>query len=367
MRILALEPYSGGSHQEFLNGWSAQSRHQWSIETLPAFKWKWRMRHAAVTFARRVAMRVNSGEVWDAIFCSDMLDLAAFIGLAPAPVRRLPAVAYFHENQLTYPVRHPNEFDYHYAFTNMTTALAATRVWFNSAFNRDSFLAELPVFLKRMPDCRPLDAVEVIREKSSVHPPGIEGFPPRWQRKPGPMRIVWAARWEHDKNPDDFFEALTIVKAHGIDFRISVIGEQYRERPPVFDTAKHLFAKNIDRWGYLPERRDYAGALTEADIFVSTAGHEFFGISAVEAIAAGCYPLLPKRLAYPEILPPDEAGQFFYDGTPKDLARRLETLASRLHRDELWQGDPAFGVRLVERFSWKSHAPRLDDAIGDVL
>ena len=48
--------------------------------------------------------------------------------------------------------------------------------------------------------------------------------------------------------------------------------------------------------------KKYLKILSEADIIVSTAIHEFFGISVVEAIAAGAYPLLPKRLAYPEVL-----------------------------------------------------------------
>ena len=78
MNVLAIEPYYGGSHQAFLDGWSARSRHEWTVLTLPAHKWKWRMRHGAVTFAEEAARRAEAGERWDAIFCSDMLDLATY-------------------------------------------------------------------------------------------------------------------------------------------------------------------------------------------------------------------------------------------------------------------------------------------------
>jgi len=368
MKILALEPYYSGSHKAFLDGWSSRSRHTWTILSLPGYKWKWRMRHAAITFAQAVAERVAAGERWDLIFCSDMLNLAEFLGLAPAPVQKLPAVAYFHENQLTYPVRHESERDYHFVLTNMTTALAASSVWFNSAFHRDSFLAALPALLKRMPDYQPLDAVERIAAKSRVMPPGIAAVRSRRSRKPGPVRILWAARWEHDKDPESFFEALKILKARGVEFRVSVIGQQFRETPPVFAWAKGHFAEHIDRWGYQPTRQDYEAALRDADVVVSTARHEFFGISVAEAVAAGAYPLLPNRLAYPEILGEQEARRkdgFFYSGEAGELAQRLADLAERI-KQEIWQAEQERARRAVARFFWPSAVRRLDAGCEDL-
>ncbi len=159
-RILAMEPFYGGSHRAFLDGWIAHSRHEWTVMGLPARKWKWRMRHAPITFARQCLDRAEAGQSWDVLFCSDMLNLAEFLGLAAAHVRELPVVAYFHENQLTYPVRDEHQRDLHFAFTNITTAEAATQVWFNSAFHRDEFLGAIPGLLKRMPDYAPLDLGE---------------------------------------------------------------------------------------------------------------------------------------------------------------------------------------------------------------
>ena len=131
MRILAIEPYYGGSHRAFLDGWVGASGHDWTVLHLPARKWKWRMRHSAVTCAEQGRARMAGGETWDAIVCSDMLPLAEFLGLAPAEVRQWPTVVYFHENQLTYPVRTDDPRDLHFGFSNMVTALAATAVWFN--------------------------------------------------------------------------------------------------------------------------------------------------------------------------------------------------------------------------------------------
>ena len=370
MRILALEPYYGGSHKAFLDGWASRSHHEWTVLHLPASKWKWRMRHAAITFADEVNTRLEQGEKWDALFCSDMLNLAEFLGLADAHVRALPAIAYFHENQLTYPDRHPKERDHHFALTNLTTCLAATRVWFNSAYHLDTFTAALPTFLRRMPDYRPLTAIDQIRQKAAVHPPGVDDFPPRDPRRQGPLRILWAARWEHDKNPDDFFEALKLLKEQGVKFQVSVIGQQFEEVPPVFAWAHEHFRDEIQRWGFQESRDQYVATLLDADVIVSTANHEFFGIGVVEGIGGGVYPLLPRRLSYPEILPDEEAGdtsRFFYDGSVKGLARKLADIADRVEHGTLWANCPGGLAQTATRFSWDSLAPQMDDALAALV
>lgn len=375
MRILALEPYYGGSHQAFLDGWISRSRHAWSLLTLPATKWKWRMRHAPYTLSREVDRRMRAtgapdAAPWDLIFASDMLNLAEFRGLVSEPVRRLPSLLYFHENQITFPVEYEQERDHHFGFSNMNSALAADRVWFNSSFHLESFLGGLRALLRRMPDHHSPEAVETIREKSRIRPPGIDPFPPRGSRPGGPLRILWAARWENDKRPDLFFEALSLLASRGVDFRISVIGGGNASPvAPVFAEARPKFADRILHWGYLESREEYRAVLVGADAVVSTADHEFFGISAVEAIAAGAYPLFPGRLAYPEIL--QEAGEegkrlFLYDGRPAELARRLADLAGRLGRGDLWQGDPARALRAVARFSWDRLVPAWDGELEEM-
>lgn len=365
MNILALEPYYGGSHKAFIDGLRRASRHNWTLLTLPAHKWKWRMRHSAITFATQLRTLAGKGRRWELLFCSDMLNLAEFAALAPREIADLPKVIYFHENQLTYPVRVEDERDYQFAMTNLTSALAAEAVWFNSRFHMDSFLAALAKFLKSMPDNQPLDAVEDIRRKSSIHPPGIDDFPLRPGRRPGALRILWVARWEHDKNPEDFVESLRILKAKNVHFRLSVLGQSFREQPEAFARASEDFRDLIDHWGYQKSREDYGRALCEADVVVSTANHEFFGISVLEAVAAGAYPLVPERLSYPEILGLgriEGAEQFFYDGTTADLACKLSELAARVETGALWPATITPST-LTDHFRWCNLARQYDEAL----
>lgn len=370
MRILALEPYYGGSHAAFLDGWRRHSANAFDVLTMSARKWKWRMRHAALHMVDEIHCIPSGRRDWDVLWCSSMLDLATFRGLCPRAVRETPCVVYFHENQFAYPVQVELERDLHFAYTNMTTALAADAVWFNSAFNRDSMLEELPRFLRRMPDHHPTGVVERIRDRSAIQPPGIDPPHPREQeRTPGPPRIAWAARWEHDKNPELFFAALRRLREAGHAFRLSVLGERFERVPEVFAAAQVEFADCIDQWGYLDSREAYLAALAAADVFVSTARHEFFGLSVMEAIAAGCRPVLPRRLVYPELLRELECPveEFTY---PCDQADEAPALAGCLDEvcDDVTRATNRVRSRAaLERHGWTTRAAELDDALQRLI
>ncbi|GAG13349.1 unnamed protein product, partial [marine sediment metagenome] len=146
------------------------------------------------------------------------------------------------------------------------------------------------------------------------------------------MRILWSARWEYDKDPEAFFKAIDVLDTKGIDFRLSVIGGgREREIMPVFEWAQDRFRKKIEHWGYLEAREKYVDVLSKADVIVSTAQHEFFGIGMLEAVAAGAYPLVPNRLVYPETLGPRQPTTLFELPTPlKELPTPLKELPTPL-------------------------------------
>ena len=332
LHILSLQPYFGGSHQSFMENLAASSRHKWSVLSLPPRKWKWRMRHAALTFADMLNRHPISD--YELVFCSDMLNLAEFRALAPHAIGRLPCVMYFHENQFAYPAQTPEQEKENtvFGFINMVGAMAADDVWFNSAYNLHSFFEGAKAHLRKMPDFRPFSQLSGLRRRCTVMYPGITIPEVHSAPRPaGPLRILWAARWEHDKGPEDFFEALTLLSRRKVPFRLNVVGQNFERVPEVFVRARQQFASRIDTWGYQPTREAYLEVLRSSDVIVSTAYHEFFGLSVMEAAASGVRPLLPQRLVYPELF----AGlnDVFYDGTIDELADKLAELAAVKNRE----------------------------------
>jgi glycosyltransferase involved in cell wall biosynthesis len=322
MRVLFLNPFHGGSHRAFAEGWARASRHRMEVVSLPARFWKWRLRGAALHFARKV----ERPQDFDALVVTDLMslsDLKALWGEACPP-----ALAYFHENQLSYPLPPGETMDYQFGFTDITTCLAAARVLFNSRFQHDAFFARLPSFIGMMPEYHPRWVIEAIRSRAGVLHPGVDlpAPPERAPRSPGePPLIVWNHRWEFDKNPGAFFAAIDAALGRGLDLRLALLGENFQVVPKEFEAARTRYGDRIVQYGWVESRAEYLEWLRRGDVVVSTAEQENFGMAVVEAIRMGCRPLLPRRLSYPEILPEAFHAACLYENQ-QDLVGRLGDL-----------------------------------------
>ncbi len=330
-KALYLEPFEGGSHAAFTRTLTRGLPLDWTVLTLPARHWKWRMRGAAAYFALAEGPALAAGH--DLIVASAYLPLHELYGLCPA-LRTVPALLYFHENQLTFPQRaaHSGPRDLHFGTTQLVAGLAARICAFNSEHNRSSFLGAGRELLARLPDAQPPGWIETLEARSRVLPlpldlapieaalPECTDLPPGPARARGPL-LLWNHRWEHDKGPEALFAVLEQLAARDVPFRVAVCGQTFRTVPPVFAAARERLGERVEHWGYAASGAAYRALLGRAQIALSTAEHEFFGVSMLEATHAGALPLVPDRLAYPELFPPELRYR-----DDEDLVARLETL-----------------------------------------
>ncbi|MCA1797315.1 MAG: DUF3524 domain-containing protein [Geobacteraceae bacterium] len=355
MNIALLEPFMTGSHAAWAHGYAAQSIHNVRIFSLEGKHWKWRMHGGAVTLARQ--FNASSFEA-DLILATDMLDLSTFLALTRRTTANIPCVVYFHENQLSYPWS-PDDADpglkrdAHYCFINYTSALAADKVCFNSAYNQRDFLARLPSFLRSFPDYAEADLVEDIARKSITLPLGLDlaTLDNHYEKTPkgaclageseAPL-ILWNHRWEYDKNPEEFFNAMFALQEQQVDFRLAVLGESYRRQPPIFAHARQRLAGHIVHWGYVESFAAYAAWLWRADILPVTSVHDFFGI------------------AYPEHVPEQLHSRCFYTDYD-DLVQRLTHLC-----EEATVAPPTQIREQVAAYAWEHMAPRYDELFANV-
>ncbi|MEM9773097.1 MAG: DUF3524 domain-containing protein [Chloroflexota bacterium] len=361
MKILLLSPYHSGSHKAWAEGYQKYSTHQVEILSLPGQLWKWRMHGAAVTLAQRFW---NGDFEPDLIVTDDMLDLPTFIALTRRRLAHVPVSLYMHENQLTYPLpknkgpmrRNMGVRERQYVLINWKSMLSADHVFFNSHYHRNILLQELPVFLRHYPDNSEEASVERIRAKSSVLPVGIEFSKPPVKTMPNqPPLILWNQRWEFDKNPAEFFAVLRQLKKEGGQFQLAVCGESFQKAPEAFVRAEEEFTDEIVHFGFA-DRLTYEKILARTDIVISTARHEFFGISVLEAIHAGAMPFLPNRLSYPELIPESMHADVIYENRAelvKRLHLALQKLLTGIHFTPHLK-------RYVNRFNWEKVVMQYD-------
>jgi len=353
-RLLVLEPFYGGSHQQLVEALVEKiGESDTCVVTLPDSKWHWRARTSALLLSQRIPRE----HTFVTLFASSVLSLAELLGLRPdlCPLRK---VVYFHESQLDYPVRKAQERDFQYGYNQITTCLAADLVLFNSATLRDAFLENIAKHLKLQPDQRPdvLQIREEVERKSrvcyfplSLPDARLDGEEVHDKEV---VHIVWPHRWEHDKDPEAFFRVIFKLLEEELDFKVSVIGQTYGQLPEVFSEARQKLEGRIGTWGFKADKVEFYSALSECNVVVSTAQHETYGVAMLEAAALGCYPLVPRRLVYPELYPEE----CIYN-TDQQLFKRLRNFC---RKPDLLRNKPQIQF---DRFAGRKPLQQLTDAL----
>jgi len=294
--LLLLSAYRADSHAAWAD-WlcTALPGFDWRQVELPGRHFRWRIRGNPLSWLDEL-----TGPAPDVLVATSMVDLATLRGLHP-PLARVPALYYFHENQFAYPIGEHQVRTIEPQMVQLYGALAADQAVFNSRFNRDSFLEGVRQLLARMPDAVPDGIVERLAAKASVLPVPIAPIAPAAADRDTRL-ILWNHRWEYDKAPDTFAEAVLELARRGVDFRLALLGARPHRPPPSLQTLRRHLGDRIIADGHV-SRAAYQTILGRAGIAVSTALHEFQGLAMLEAVSAGGAPLVPDTLAYTEQYP----------------------------------------------------------------
>jgi glycosyltransferase involved in cell wall biosynthesis len=111
--------------------------------------------------------------------------------------------------------------------------------------------------------------------------------------------VIWPHRIAPDKHPEIF-------------------GKLSKE--PRFEGVKFARTKDLIR-----NKSMYHRALAKAKVVVSTASHENFGISVIEAMLLGCWPVVPDGLAYVETVPNSHLRYNSYEELVEKVEEYLQT------------------------------------------
>ncbi len=372
MKILLLSAYHAVSHRYWCDGLMNQcDEHDWTLLSLPARYFQWRIRGNPLSWWSEQSEVLR--DRYDLIVATSMVDLTTLRGLFPG-LAQTPCVLYLHENQFAYPPGNgPARVEPQ--MVSIYSALAADWLLFNSQYNLSTFMTGVDDLMRKLPDHCPRDLSCQLRAKSSVLPVPLfqaqatccdqagddasadqPGWEPSWGD--ADIKIVWASRWEYDKGPDRLLRVLRELERRGTQYRIAILGEQFRHSPKEFETIRVEFSHRLARFGFVESRHEFQRWLSSADIILSTSIHEFQGLAVLEAVAAGCVPVLPRRLAYPELVPEP----FLYDDRPDDQQREAVSAVDLIQQHGLERAQ----APSIERFRWSVRKPDYERLLNKV-
>lgn len=347
-KLLILSPYDGFSHGFWREGLAGYLAGEFDVtqSTLPPRFFSWRQRGNSLTFAQKPELQQS----FDLLVATSMTDLSSLRGLN-RHLSRVPAIVYFHENQFAYPGDN-TEGLVERQLTSIYTALSADRVFFNSDFNRSSFLAGATELLGRMPDGVPSGIVNSIEAMSSIVPVALDIDPVKSLGSSGTrLKIAWNHRWEHDKGPGRLKDIVTELIRRQVGFELSLFGQQFSRRPAEFDETLEMLrvSGNAGEVGFVKNRSEYLAALSTHDFVLSTADQEFQGLAIQEAMASGCIPVVPDALSYPEYVP----DEFRYGNVNEAV--------------EILLGPRAAKPPSLDRYGWSMIGPEWTAALRGLL
>ena len=312
MRICLICSYASDSHLSWAKNFKLNSQHQVDLITLPGRFWKLRMQTSGMEAASIIKKENNE---CDLFLVTSFLNVAEFKGFLPTEYHHIPIHLYFHENQFAYPIS-SNDPDQrserlqHYQFIQIKSFLSADKVYFNSNYNKQTFLQGAKQLLRQLPEKNNEMIKELDQKNTQLWYLQVPS-PECRKVKSKEIILLWNHRWEEDKNPDGFIEVLRKFRQKKISFQLIITGKESKLQS--YKNTLLEFNKEIIHHGNVSSRDKYLELLGLATHSIITSHHDFFGLSAIEGVLFGVKTLFPKRLVYPEHFSKETWQKISYD------------------------------------------------------
>lgn len=152
------------------------------------------------------------------------------------------------------------------------------------------------------------------------------GFPDIERDRDRPKTIIYLGRLHEDKGLSEMVETCRLLAAQGFKFKFTCYGTG-RDRERFIRGMTEVIGDNF-HYGGVISSTDKLQALSSADIFLMPSRFEGLSIALLEAMAAGCVPVVSNRGAIPTVVEDGRNGFLIDPGDITQIVGRLKFLLS---------------------------------------
>jgi len=164
-----------------------------------------------------------------------------------------------------------------------------------------------------------------------------------------PIRIVTTSSLIPRNGLDTLIDAVALLPK-SLDWELIIAGEGPEEEKLKLQMKKYNLEKNIMLLGRL-ENRKIPALLASADLFIRLSRKEGFGVSFLEAMAAGVPVVATAVGGIPDIIEDQQNGLLVAPDAPRQAAKAIERL---LTDEKLYAGLSHNGIERVKKhFTWE--------------
>jgi alpha-1,3-mannosyltransferase len=165
-------------------------------------------------------------------------------------------------------------------------------------------------------------------------------------------RFVFVGRLSRNKRVDLLIRAIGSINRKRKDVELIVIGEDWEGlKKGLEKTAEENGVKDRVVFRGMVTEKELLACLGNAEFFASASGYEGFGISAIEAMAAGCIPLLNRIQTFTHFVRDRESGFILDFGNPEKAAKAIERIIEMPAAEKAGISENA--RKAAEKYCWE--------------
>lgn len=146
------------------------------------------------------------------------------------------------------------------------------------------------------------------------------------------QRVVFAARWDQEKQPDFFMDLAEEFADTDVEFAVLQGGPLRSNNQKYIDRANELSRRGVLRVYENLQKNEYYNILNDSRVLFNCALQDWTSNTVSEADALGCNVLFPAYRSFPEIFANDHT-RMYVPWSKDDAANKLDMLLNEPHTE----------------------------------